>query len=313
MFENSVASLKFWGGFHIVIFIMLAIDLGWQRGCKTFTTRAAIFWSVVWLATSLAFCVFVYQSFGAQPAYEWLSAYLLEKSLSVDNLFVFMLVFSTFKVETSNQHRVLFWGIFTAIVLRATMILGGVALVARFEFVLVLFGFFLLYTGGKLLLLGDDDDEDLENNRIIKLFRRFVPMTSHYDGSRFTTIVDGARKATPLLLVLVVVELSDVLFALDSIPAVFGVTRDPFLIYTSNIFAILGLRALYTLLAKVLDGLRFIAPAVALVLLFVGGKMIAGFFGIHVSTELSLGVILGLLGCGVAFSIVWNVREKKEG
>jgi len=310
MFENSVASAEFWVGFHAVVVVMLAIDLFAQRGSKTFTTKAAAFWSALWVGLSLAFCGFVYQQFGTTAAQEWISAYLLEKSLSVDNLFVFMLVFGTFKVAQHDQHRVLFWGIFTAILLRAAMILGGVALVQQFQWVLYGFGGILIYTGGKLLLYGEDDeDDDLENKWIVKSFRRVVPMSDTYDGARFTTVVDGARKATPLLLVLVVIEVSDVIFAVDSIPAVFGVSKDPFLIYTSNIFAILGLRALYTLLAKVLDGLRFIGPAVALVLLFIGGKMIAGQLGYHVSTEISLGVICGVLGCGVAFSLVFKDHD----
>ena len=234
-----------------------------------------------------------------------MTAYLLEKALSVDNLFVFLLIFGYFKVPSALQHRVLSFGILGAIVLRASMIGAGVLLIRRFEWLMVLFGLFLVYTSAKLLLVGEDDDEDLENNRVVTLFRRFIPMTEGYHGGRFWVQEAGKRLATPLLLVLVTIEISDVIFAVDSIPAVFGVSLDGFIIYTSNIFAILGLRALYFLLAAALDSMRFLGPAVALVLGFVGVKMCAGYAGFHTPISISLAVVLTLLVVGVVASLLF--------
>lgn len=301
-----------WLGFHVVVLVMLAIDLGAHHDEEGgMSKKAALGWSVLWIACSLVFCAVVWAFFGADAGATWLSAYLLEKSLSVDNLFVILLIFGFFKVAPGLQHRVLYWGILGAIVLRASLILGGVALVQRFEFVLVIFGVILLYSAYKVTFSGDDDEEDLENNKIVRAFRRLVPMTDDYRGGHFTVVEDGKRLATPLLLVLVTVELSDVIFALDSIPAVFGVSQDAFIIYTSNIFAILGLRALFFLLQASLNDLRFIGPAVGIVLAFVGVKMIASHFGVHVQTWVSLVVIACVLTLGVVASLIFPKAESQ--
>ena len=305
--QGSVGNLWLWIGFHAFIFLMLALDLGVAHKRPHAMTRTEAFgWSVVWILLSLVFAGGIATFISSDAAMEFLAGYLIEKSLSVDNLFVFMMIFSFFKVPDAYQHRVLYWGIFGALVMRAGMIAAGTALLLKFQWLIVVFGAFLVLTALKMLKGGaEDEEEDLENKTLIKTFRRFVPMTSDYDGVRFTSVVDGVRKATPLLLVVVTVEVSDVIFALDSIPAVFGVSRDPFIIYTSNIFAILGLRSLYFLLAAMMKGLRFLEPAVALVLLFIGAKMIASNWGMHLSTGISLGVVGLLLAGGIAMSLVF--------
>jgi tellurite resistance protein TerC len=305
--DGSVGNLWLWVGFHLFIFLMLAIDLGLaQKSPHAMGRKEALGWSLLWITLSLVFAGGVWMFLSHEAALEYLAGYLIEKSLSVDNLFVFMMIFTYFKVPEAWQHRVLFWGIFGALLMRAGMIAAGTALLLKFHWLIVVFGAFLVLTALKMLKGGDDDEDvNLDDKAVVKTFKRLVPMSGEYDGPRFTTIVDGARKATPLLLVLVTVEVSDVIFALDSIPAIFGVSRDPFIIYTSNIFAILGLRALYFLLAALMQGLRFLEPAVALVLLFIGGKMIASNWGIHLSTGVSLSIVGVLLAGGVAVSMLF--------
>jgi len=302
---SSVGTPALWVGFHVVVLLLLALDLGvLNRKLHIVRAREAALWTVFWVSLAMGFAVFIWQTMGSERALEFVAGYVLEESLSVDNLFVFLLIFATFRVDPLVQHRVLFWGIFGAIVLRASMILAGAALLERFEFLILIFGAILIVTATKLLLSREDEQANVSESLIARTFKRFVPMTDTYHGARFTIVENGVRKATPLLLVLVVVEFSDVVFAVDSIPAVFGVTRDPFIVYTSNIFAILGLRSLFFLLAAIMRGLRFLKPALALVLLFIGGKMIAGYFGFHVSTALSLGVVFSLLAAGVIVSLL---------
>jgi tellurite resistance protein TerC len=331
---QSIGTPALWIGFTVVVVLVLAIDL--YIGSKSdapMTKRTALAWTSVWVTLAAGFCGVVWmlapQAQANEKAMEFASAYIIEYSLSVDNLFVFLLLFSAFKVPSGYQHRVLFWGIFGAVVLRAIFIFAGTALLARFHFLIYLFGAFLIYTGIKLLTSGEEDeDNDVSDNKVVVLAKRFIAVTDKYDGHNFFTVIDGVRKATPLLLVLVCVELSDVVFALDSIPAVFGITLDPFIVYTSNIFAILGLRSLFFLLAGSLWGLRFLKPALGIVLAFVGVKMclplvhwVAEKAGAgdalswvphHIPTPVSLGVVAGMLGLGVVLSMVFPGKKPDD-
>ena len=331
---QSIGTPRLWVAFTAIVTVVLVADLYiGSKKTEAMSRRAALGWTMLWVSLACGFGAFIWLAIehdrSREAAMEFFTAYIIEYSLSVDNLFVFLLLFSAFKVPQAWQHRVLFWGIFGAVVLRAVFIFAGTALLQRFHFLIYLFGAFLLYTGVKLVFGGEDEqDVEVSENRIVRFTRRFVPVTDHYDGHHFITVVDGAKKATPLLLVLVAVELSDVVFALDSIPAVFGVSLDPFIVYTSNIFAILGLRSLFFLLAGALFGLRFLKPSLGIVLAFVGAKMclpllhwLAGKAGQadaiswlpeHVPTPVSLGVVGGFLVGGVALSMLFP-GKKPEG
>jgi tellurite resistance protein TerC len=251
---------------------------------------------------ALTFNVGVYFWFGSQKALEFLTGYLIEKALSVDNIFVFLVIFSYFAVPAEYQHRVLFWGVVGAIILRAIFILIGAALLQTFHWIIFLFGGFLVYTGIKILLQRHEQVHP-EQNPLVRLFRRFVPTVAQYHGARFWVTIEGKRHATPLLLVLLTVEATDVVFAVDSIPAIFAVTSDPFIVFTSNIFAILGLRALYFLLADVIDRFRYLKVGLGLVLVFVGVKMLISDW-IKLPIGLSLGVVAGILGTSIVASLV---------
>lgn len=253
--------------------------------------------------SAVAFGVGVGLTDGVSKSSEFFAGYLLEQSLSVDNLFVFVLIFKYFKVPLMYQNRVLSYGIAGAIIFRLSIILLGTATLQRFEAVNLLLAGILLYSSFKLFT-GEEEDADLSDNFIVKTCQKFIPITSEYDGDRFITLQDGVRKATPLLLTVAVIELSDIAFAVDSIPAVFGVTRDPFIVFTSNLFAILGLRSLYTLISESMGELEYLQPSIGVVLGFIGLKMILDFFGYHVSTEASLGVVATCLSTGVLLSLV---------
>ncbi|KAL4438500.1 hypothetical protein ABPG77_000148 [Micractinium sp. CCAP 211/92] len=260
-------------------------------------------------ATVIAALIFgagVWGFMGPEKGAEYFAGYLLEQSLSVDNLFVFILVFNYFKTPVEYQNKVLTYGIATAAILRLVLIVAGVDIVERFEPVMLLFAGILILSSAKLLFSGDDDDEeeDLSSNKIVQFCKSLMSFSDTYDGDNFFTVKDGVRMATPLLLVLLVVELSDVVFAVDSIPAVFGVTLDPFIVYTSNLFAILSLRGLYSFVSTFMKELRYLDKAVALVLGFVGVKILADFGGYHVPTGVSLGVVAGILGFGVGTSLL---------
>uniref|UniRef100_A0A1D1ZIB7 Putative membrane protein STKORF319 n=2 Tax=Anthurium amnicola TaxID=1678845 RepID=A0A1D1ZIB7_9ARAE len=256
---------------------------------------------VFWIFAAVAFGVGLGVKDGVDKASEFFAGYILEKSLSVDNLFVFVLIFKYFKVPVSYQSRVLSYGIAGAVVFRAIMILLGIATLKRFETVNLLLAAILIYSSYKLFV-AEEEETDLSNNFIVKTCQKFIPITSYYDSDRFITIQDGIQKATPLLLTLAVIELSDIAFAVDSIPAVFGVTRDPFIVFTSNIFAILGLRSLYVLISESMGELEYLQPAIGVVLGFIGSKMILDFFGYHVSTDVSLGIVATTLGSGLLLS-----------
>lgn len=305
-------NIWFWVGFNLFVILMLALDLGvFNRKAHRIGIREAAFWSVFWIGLALLFCVGLYFFEGQKIALEFLGGYLLEKSLSVDNIFVFVMIFTYFATPAEYQHRVLYWGILTALVLRGAMILSGAALIARFEFLIAIFGVLLIATAWRMLK-SDDAEVDLERNWVVRTTRRLVPVTDSYRGARFLVRENGLRMITPLLLVLLVVETSDVIFALDSIPAVFGITRDPFIVYTSNVFAILGLRSLYFLLAGVVDKFHYLKLGLAIVLGFVGVKMVAevmtGYVmehAIHVPIQWSLLVIFVVLGGSVAASLMF--------
>ncbi|MDP2998648.1 MAG: TerC family protein [Bryobacterales bacterium] len=270
---ETIGTPTLWIGFTLFVLAMLALDLGvFHRRAHEVRVREALLWTLVWITVALLFNVGVYFWFGPERALEFFTGYLIEKALSVDNIFVFLVIFSYFAVPAAFQHRVLFWGILGALVMRAIFILLGAALLQKFHWVIYIFGAFLVFTGVKLFLQRGSEVHP-ERNPLFHLFRRFVPSIGEYRGSHFTAVKAGKRYATPLLLVLVCVEATDIVFAVDSIPAIFAITRDPFIVYTSNIFAILGLRALYFVLAGVMGRFHYLRVGLAAVLAFVGAKM----------------------------------------
>lgn len=304
-------NLWLWVGFNAVVMIMLALDLGvFHRKAHAVSVKEALIWSIVWVSLALAFngAIFMWQ--GPVPAQEFLMGYVLEKALSVDNIFVFVLIFTYFKVPSQYQHRVLFWGVLGALVMRAAFIALGATLIAKFHWILYLFGAFLLITGVKMAF-GKDEEADLNNNWALKLVRRWLPITERYDGQKFFTVEKGRKVATLLFVVLILVEISDLIFAVDSIPAIFGVTRDPFLVYTSNVFAILGLRSLYFLLAGVVDLFRFLKMGLSFVLSFIGVKMLIMDIW-HMPTSLSLGVILSVIAGSIILSLAIPDPKRSE-
>jgi tellurite resistance protein TerC len=294
-----------WLGFHLLVLVMLLLDLGlFNRKAHTPTFKESAWWSIVWVALSLLFNAVVWKTMGGQRAAEFLTGYVLEKSLSVDNLFVFVLLFTAFQVPARNQHRILYWGVVGAMLMRAVMIAAGIALLNRFAWMIFIFGAFLVYTGVKMLFSGDKEPEDPRRGRIARVFQRFVPYNPDGGYERFWSGRGRARRATPMLLLLIIVEVTDLVFAVDSIPAVLAVTRDPFLVYTSNIFAILGLRSLYFLLARMVDRFHLLQTGLAVILAFVGVKMcIAEWLEIPVAA--SLLVITAILVICVAGSLIW--------
>ncbi|GIW44750.1 MAG: membrane protein [Candidatus Binatia bacterium] len=300
-----------WVGFNVFVLVMLALDLGvFHRKAHAVSLREAAAWSAVWVLLALSFNVLVYWMWGYERALEFLTGYLIEKSLSVDNLFVFLMIFSYFAVPASYQHRVLYWGILGALVMRGVFIATGVALLNRFHWMIYVFGGFLVITGIRLLFSTDKEVEP-EKNPVLRLVRRMVPVTASYHGQAFFVRAEGRLWATPLALVLVVVETTDLVFAVDSIPAIFAVTRDPFIVYTSNVFAILGLRALYFLLAGVMDMFRFLQIGLAFVLTFVGCKMLVSEF-IKIPIGVSLGVVGAILGLAALASFLFPERAEND-
>jgi tellurite resistance protein TerC len=292
-----------WLTFAAVIGTLLVIDLGvLNRRSHVLAAREALTWSAGIVILALLFGGFLWWQVGHQTALEYYAGYLIELSLSVDNLFVFLLIFQYFAVPAALQPRVLKWGIFGALLMRGVMIGAGALLLSQFTWIVYVFGGVLVLTGLRMFRT-DEVHIEPERNPLVRLARRFFPVTPAYEGQHF--VVRGVASgwmATPLLLVLLVVEWSDLVFAIDSIPAVFAVTRDPFVVYASNLFAILGLRAVFFVLAGALDRFHYLKPAVAMILLFVGLKMVAGAW-VHISTDLSLVVVLAILACGVTLSI----------
>jgi tellurite resistance protein TerC len=307
---ESIGSPVLWTGFIAFVLLMLVLDLGvFHRKSHVIGFREALIWSGVWVLCSLTFNLGVYFWFGTDHAIEFLTGYLLEKSLSVDNIFVFIVIFSSLRTPLEYQHRVLFWGIVSALVLRAVMIFAGAALLQRFHWLIYLFGAFLVFTGVRLFF-DRNKEEEPSTGRVVKALRKFVPSTDRLDGDRFFTVENGRRVATPLLTALMLVEVTDVLFAVDSIPAIFAITEDPFIVFTSNIFAILGLRSLFFLLAGVVDKFRYLKLGLAGVLVFVGIKMAAVDL-YKLPPLISLGVITVILGSSIAASLVASRREAR--
>ena len=304
---TTIATPWMWAAFTALVLGMLALDLGvFHRDAHVVRTREAAVWSVVWVTLALAFNGWIAASFGAQRGLEFLTGYLIEKALAVDNIFIFLVVFASFRVPAAYQHRVLFWGILGALLMRAAFIFAGAALLTRFHWVIYVFGAFLLLTGIKLLWQRDVEPHP-ERNPLFRLFTRLVPSVPDYHGSRFTVRRGGRTFVTPLLLVLVLIEVTDLVFAIDSIPAIFAVTSDPFIVYTSNIFAILGLRAMFFLLAGAMDRFTYLKVGLAFVLMFVGTKMVL--IDVYkLPIGVSLATIAGILGAAVLFSLL---RERR--
>lgn len=298
-------SFILWAGFILFIIIMLAIDLGvFNKKTHAVSIKEAIIWSIVWVTLALIFNVGVYIYAGPQKAFEFLTGYVIEKSLSIDNIFVFVLIFSYFKVPAEYQHKVLFWGVFGALVLRAVFIFAGVALIEQFHWIIYVFGAFLVLTGIKMITDKEKKFEP-ENNPMMKLAKKWFNFVDDYRGSSFFIKNGGKLFATPLFLVLVFIETTDLIFAVDSIPAILAISNDTFIIFTSNVFAILGLRALYFALAGIIEKFKYLSYGLAIVLVFVGIKMlISGFFKIPILV--SLGVIVAVISISVIMSYLYN-------
>jgi tellurite resistance protein TerC len=311
-------SIYFWIGFHIFIFLMLALDLGiFHKKTHKVPVKEALIWSVVWISLALlfSFCIplliYTDPGIGKTKALEFLTGYVIEYSLSVDNIFVFILIFSYFKVDERYQHKVLFWGILGALIMRASFIFAGVALINRFHWIVIIFGGFLVFTGIRMLFQRDTP-ADPEKNPIVRFFRRFLPVTNDFHGDRLFIRNKRRLYATPLFLVLVIIESSDLIFAVDSIPAILAISKDTFIVYTSNIFAILGLRSLYFAIAGIMGYFRFLKIGLAFVLTFVGLKMLLAFFNFEIPIVLSLLIIISILLISILSSVLIRPEERKS-
>lgn len=300
-----------WIAFNILIVIMLVIDLGLNRKTHEVSQREALTWTGVWIGLAMLFNVGIYYYMGKTKALEFFAGYVIEKSLSVDNLFVFIMIFSYFNVSKKHQPMILKWGIIGALVMRAIFIFVGIELLEAFHWMIYIFGGILIFTGIKMAF-GGEETVDPEKNFLVRLVRRFVPITKRNSGDKFFINRFGKRAATPLFLTLVMVESSDVIFALDSIPAIFAVTRDPFIVYTSNVFAIMGLRALYFLLANVMGMFAYLKLGISFILAFVGVKMLLVETRFEIPVHFSLGVIFGVLTISIISSIVIGNKRKKH-
>jgi tellurite resistance protein TerC len=308
----------FWIGFNVFVVLMLVLDLGvFHRKSHEIKLKEALAWSGIWIALALVFNAGLYFFYpplegqtSADSALQFFTGYVIEKSLSIDNIFVFVLIFSYFRVKPEHQHKVLFWGILGALVMRAVFIFAGVALINKFAFVIYIFGAFLILTGIKLAL-EKDKKVNPEKNPLLKIFRKFFKVTPEFDNDKFITKLNGRRMATPLLVVLIVVETTDLIFAVDSIPAILAVTRDPFIVYSSNVFAILGLRALYFALAGLMRLFHYLHYGLAAILILVGAKMILNhhFEAKIISTELSLLLVLVILAVSVFLSLKYPAKN----
>lgn len=292
-----------WILFNLFVLAMLALDLGvFHRKAHVVRLKEALGWSVVWICLALLFNLLIYSWLGPETALQFLAGYIIEKSLSVDNLFVFLLIFSYFSVPSVYQHKILFWGILGALIMRAIFIAAGITLIEKFHWMIYLFGGFLIITGIKMAFQKDKELHP-ETNPVLRLFRRFVPVTDQYHDDHFFVLKEGKRWATPLFVVLLLIETTDVIFAVDSIPAILAVTRDPFIVYTSNVFAILGLRALYFALAGIMQLFHYLHYGLSLILVFVGTKMLISDI-YKVPIGLALSVIAGILIVSVVASIL---------
>ena len=308
---DPMSSTWLWVGFSVFILTMLSLDLGlFNRKAHTIKYREAWIWSGVWVTLALIFAGLVFYYQGSERGFEFLTGYLIELSLSVDNLFVFLLIFSYFRVPAQFQHRVLFWGVMGALIMRLTMIFVGAELIERFHWIIYIFGGFLVYTGIKMFRQ-EEIEIHPDQNPVVRLVTRFFPVVRHYDEEKFFTTIDGKRVGTLLLLVLMVVEVTDLVFAVDSIPAIFAITTNTFIVYTSNVFAILGLRSMYFLLAGVVEKFRYLRTGLAIVLTFIGVKMLLVAVGIHIPIKLSLVFVAVVLAGSVVASLLLAPETEK--
>lgn len=313
------SKILYWIFFNVFVLVMLAIDLGvFNRKAHEVKIKEALIWSGVWIALALAFNLGLYYYYtppegytSAESALQFLTGYVIEKSLSVDNIFVFVLIFTYFKVPAIYQHKVLFWGIIGALIMRAIFIFAGVALINQFAWIIYVFGGFLVFTGIKLLIQKEKEIHP-EKNPLIRLFKRFFRVTESYEGGKFFTIQNSRKVATPLFIVLIMIETTDLIFAVDSIPAILAVTQDPFIVYSSNVFAILGLRSLYFALAGLVKLFRYLQYGLAAILILVGSKMILNHFYAAkiISTELSLILIIAILAASIVTSMLKPAPNK---
>jgi tellurite resistance protein TerC len=311
-------SIYFWIGFHLFIFFMLALDLGvFHKKTHRVPVKEAIIWSGVWISLAIifSFCIplFIYPEPGPgkTKALEFLTGYVIEYSLSVDNIFVFILIFSYFQVDSRYQHKVLFWGILGALIMRASFIFAGVALINRFHWIVIIFGGFLVFTGIRMLFQ-KEAPSDPSANPMVRFFRKFLPVTDTFHGDRLFIREKKRLHATPLFLVLVIIETSDLIFAVDSIPAILAISKDTFIVYTSNIFAILGLRSLYFAVAGIMGYFRYLKIGLAFVLTFVGLKMLLAFFHLEIPIMLSLIIIISILLISILSSVLIRPEGEKE-
>ena len=300
-----------WGAFGLLMIVMLTVDLGMNRKAHKVTFRQALTWSIIWVSLALLFNIGIYVFLGKIKALEFFTGYVIEKSLSVDNLFVFIMIFGYFKIRGEHQARILKWGIIGALVLRALFIFTGIELLETFHWMFYLFGALLLYTAWKMAF-GGDEEVHPDKNLLVMLARKLFPFTKRVHGDWFFKRRNGLLVASPLFLTLVMVESSDVLFAIDSIPAIFAVTLDPFIVFTSNIFAIMGLRALYFLLASVMGMFVYLKFGISSILAFVGAKMIASTMGVHIPIQISLAVIIGSLTLAVIASLTIGKKNAQR-
>ncbi len=295
----------FWGIFCIIIVVMLALDLGvFNKKSHEIKLKEALSWVAVWVSLAMIFNLIILFQFGKTKALEFLTAYVIEYSLSIDNIFVFIMVFSFFSVRKEYQHKVLFWGILGAVIMRAIFIFAGVALINKFHWIVIVFGGFLVFTGLKMLLQKEEAKVEPEKNGLVRLLKKFLPVSDHFHGSSFFVKKEGKTYATPLFVVLLIIESTDLIFAVDSIPAVLAISKDTFIVFTSNIFAILGLRSLYFAISGIMGLFRFLKIGLALVLTFVGLKMLAAFFDFEIPVTISLSVIVSILLLSILASLI---------
>jgi TerC family integral membrane protein len=298
-------NIFFWLGFHVFVFFMLALDLGvFNKKTHKLSVKEAVAWSIVWISLAMLFNLFIYiySGYNKVIALEFLTGYVIEYSLSIDNIFVFILIFTYFAVKDQYQHKILFWGIIGALIMRGIFIFAGVALINRFHWVVIIFGGFLVFSGIRMLF-HKETPVDPEKNKILRFFKKILPVTSELHGDKLFVRQNKMLYATPLFLVLIIIESSDLIFAVDSIPAILAISKDTFIIYTSNIFAILGLRSLYFAIAGIMGYFRFLKVGLAFVLTFVGTKMVVSFFHIEIPIVLSLFIIISILLISILASI----------
>jgi tellurite resistance protein TerC len=302
----------FWLGFNLFVLLMLALDLGvFHRKSHQVSFKEALAWSAFWIALAFGFAVLVAFWQGRQPALEFVTGYVVEESLSVDNLFVFLVLFRYFKVEPEYQHKVLFWGIVGALIMRGVFIIAGVQLIQRFHWIIYVFGVFLVFKG-IAMLRSEESDIEPEKNFILRFLRKFIPVTDRYEGGRFFVVRDAKRYATPLFIVLLVVELTDVAFATDSIPAILAITKNAFIVYTSNVFAIMGLRSLFFALAGLMDVFHRLHYGLSALLIFIGTKMLVSEH-YPIPINVALGVVAGILIASIAASLLFPKKRPIEG